>query len=424
VAYGRAQAYDLSAEAIEASMSTVIPSMADSAAGVIESRDGIVVLLVDDQAIVGHAVKQMLLPEPDIQLHFCQDPAKAIAMANELLPTVILQDLVMPEIDGLTLLKFFRANKTTRETPMIVLSSKEEPATKAQAFGLGANDYLVKLPDRIELIARIRHHSRGYIAQLQRNEAYRKLAESERKLAEEIAQAEQYVRSLLPAPLTKGPVRIDWRFVPSTQLAGDAFGYRWLDEKRFAIYLLDVSGHGVGSALLAVSVLNVLSHGSLHNTDFRDPGAVMSGLNAIFQMEKHGGKFFTIWYGVYDTETRKLTFSGGGHPPALLTGTAGGQVEGFEEIETPGPPIGVVDGMPFESATADIAPGAKLLLYSDGAVEIDQPDGNVATQSQFTSDIKALGPCDGLMELILQRAREMRGMQMLNDDCSMMQIEF
>ena len=119
------------------------------------------VLLVDDQAIIGESVRRMLAAETDIGFHFCQDPTQAIATANQVQPTVILQDLVMPDIDGLTLLKFFRANAATREVPMIVLSSKEEPAIKAQAFGLGANDYLVKLPDRVELIARIRHHSRG-----------------------------------------------------------------------------------------------------------------------------------------------------------------------------------------------------------------------------------------------------------------------
>ncbi len=95
----------------------------------IEQTGDCIVLLVDDQAIVGHAVRQMLAPETDIRFYFCQDPQKAIAMANELSPTVILQDLVMPEVDGLTLLKFFRGNPATRETPMIVLSSKEEPAT-------------------------------------------------------------------------------------------------------------------------------------------------------------------------------------------------------------------------------------------------------------------------------------------------------
>src|SRR5688572_142292 len=236
------------------------------------SDDRVVVLLIDDQPIVGHAVKEMLRGESNIQFHFCSEPLKALEQARQLSPTVILQDLVMPDIDGLTLLKFFRANESTREVPMIVLSSKEEPTTKAQAFALGANDYLVKLPDKVELIARIRHHSQGYVAQLQRNEAYRRLAESEKQLASEVAEAAKYVTSLLPTKLEEGPVRIDWRFVPSTQLGGDAFGYHWLDEKRLAFYLLDVSGHGVGASLLAVTVLNILSHQTLANTDFGDPG--------------------------------------------------------------------------------------------------------------------------------------------------------
>src|SRR5215831_2861338 len=93
-----------------------------------------VVLLIDDQPIVGHAVKEMLKPETDIQFHFCKEPLKALETAKAISPTVILQDLVMPDIDGLTLLKFFRANASTAQTPMIVLSSKEEPETKAKAF--------------------------------------------------------------------------------------------------------------------------------------------------------------------------------------------------------------------------------------------------------------------------------------------------
>src|SRR5262249_19690160 len=127
---------------------------------------GIVVLLVDDQPIIAEAVRRMLAGEPNVTLHYCQDPTQALQTANRVQPTVILQDLVMPEVDGLMLLKFFRANPATRDTPMIVLSSKEEPVVKAQAFALGASDYLVKLPDKVELIARIRHHSRGYISLL------------------------------------------------------------------------------------------------------------------------------------------------------------------------------------------------------------------------------------------------------------------
>jgi adenylate cyclase len=135
----------------------------------------ITVLLVDDQAIIGQAVERMLASESDIDFHHCQDPTLAIQTANQVKPTVILQDLVMPEMDGLMLVRYFRANPATREIPLIVLSSKEEAQTKAEAFALGANDYMVKLPDQLELIARIRYHSKGYINLLERNEAMREL---------------------------------------------------------------------------------------------------------------------------------------------------------------------------------------------------------------------------------------------------------
>ncbi|MFA5189456.1 MAG: response regulator, partial [Verrucomicrobiia bacterium] len=190
------------------------------------TRHTINVLLVDDQAMIGEAVRRMLLADKDINFHYCSDPTQAVKMATEISPTVILQDLVMPEVDGLTLVKFYRANPKTRDIPLIVLSTKEEPATKAEAFGLGANDYLVKLPDKVELIARIRHHSAGYIAQLQRNEAYRALMESQKKLAAELAEAAAYVQSLLPAPMT-GEITAECRFLPSTELGGDALGYHW-----------------------------------------------------------------------------------------------------------------------------------------------------------------------------------------------------
>jgi sigma-B regulation protein RsbU (phosphoserine phosphatase) len=387
-------------------------------------RDAPVVLLIDDQPIVGHAVKDMLRGESDIQFHFCNEPLKAVELAKQLSPTVILQDLVMPDIDGLTLLKFFRANPATREVPMIVLSSKEEPVIKAQAFALGANDYLVKLPDKIELIARIRHHSRGYIAQLQRNEAYRKLAESQAQLASEVAEAAKYVQSLLPEPLTEGPVRIDWRFVPSTQLGGDAFGYHWLDEKHLAVYLLDVSGHGVGSSLLAVSVLNILSHRTLPNTDFYNPSAVMAGLNDIFMMQHHGGHFFTIWYGVFDLDSRRLTFGGGGHPPPLLFGGSAQSEASMRQLECDGPPIGVADSIPFENTSVNLPAFARLLIYSDGAVEVGPPDGDILAQKDFNEFAAAMGPADTMIDLTLRRARELRGTDVLNDDCSVMRVDF
>jgi two-component system chemotaxis family response regulator WspR len=140
------------------------------------------VLLVDDQAIVGEALRRMLEGEADIVLHYCPDPTRAMSDALEFQPTVILQDLVMPEIDGLVLLRFFRANPVTKNTPIVVLSSKEDPKIKSDAFKLGATDYLVKFPDQIEVVARIRAHTRTYLAQQQRDEAYRVLHEMQLEL--------------------------------------------------------------------------------------------------------------------------------------------------------------------------------------------------------------------------------------------------
>ncbi|MFH0879567.1 MAG: SpoIIE family protein phosphatase, partial [Lentisphaerota bacterium] len=338
----------------------------------------ITVLLIDDQAMVGEAVRRMLQAEKDIRFHYCQDPSKALATAEEVNPTIILQDLVMPDIDGLTLAKYFRANAKTRDVPMIVLSTKEEPKIKAEAFSLGANDYLVKLPDKIELIARIRYHSKGYINLLQRNEVMA-------RLTEELAEAALYVKNLLPPPVAEGPITTDWRFISSTSLGGDAFGYHWMDENRFAMYLLDVCGHGVGAALLSVSVLNVLRSQTLPATDFARPGSVLTSLNDRFQMENQNGMYFTIWYGVYDKRTHTLTHASGGHPPALfLEGTDLSPLS-LLRLESRNMVIGGMPDLVFREKTTELPVPGRLYLFSDGCYEVDRPDGKVWTYDEFAA---------------------------------------
>ena len=136
------------------------------------SARGVVVLLVDDQPIIGEAVRRMLATEEGMTLHICTDAARALDTAVAAPPHVILQDLVMPRIDGLDLVRRYRADERLRDVPVIVLSARDEPAVKADAFAAGANDYVVKLPDRLELVARLRYHARGYMALLERNEAF------------------------------------------------------------------------------------------------------------------------------------------------------------------------------------------------------------------------------------------------------------
>jgi len=380
------------------------------------------VLLVDDQPIVGETVRRMLQPESDITLQFCQDPTCAVPTAVEWSPTVILQDLVMPDVDGLDLVRFFRAHPQLKDIPLIVLSSREEAMTKAEAFALGANDYLVKLPDRIELVARIRYHSKGYINLLQRNEAYQALLASQQKLANEIGRAAEYVISLLPAPMCGGDVRTVWRYFPSATLGGDSFGYHWVDENHFAFYLLDVCGHGVGPALLSVSALNVLRAQSLPNVDFHDPVAVLSGMNASFQMEKQNELYFTLWYGVYNRKTRRLRHASAGHPPALL----------FVGFCTPGEQllcqnmfIGAFPKVDFEGAEVHVPANSRLYLFSDGVYEVDRPDGSMWSFEEL-QDYLSRPPTESGTEIeeLYKALQKMHSSDVLDDDFSLLRLDF
>src|SRR5262249_28759821 len=144
------------------------------------------------------------------------------------------------------------------------------------------------------------------------------------ELERDIQKATNYVSSLLPPPIDSGRVLAQWRFVPSVGLGGDAFGYYWLDATTFVFYLVDVSGHGVGSAMHSVSVLNVLRQRALPNVDFKNPGAVLCALNNAFQMDNYNGMRLTTWYGVYNAGDRTLTYGAAAQHPAYLVRSEGG----------------------------------------------------------------------------------------------------
>ncbi len=146
------------------------------------------VLLIDDQALVAEMVRRALTGQKDIDFHYCSDPTEALAVAIRIRPTVILLDLTMPQMGGLDLLRRFRENPDTEDIPIVVLSATQDAQVKSDAFAVGANDYLVKLPDALELRARIRYHSRARILQLQRDEAFRALRKSQQQLAEKNAE--------------------------------------------------------------------------------------------------------------------------------------------------------------------------------------------------------------------------------------------
>ncbi len=163
------------------------------------------------------------------------------------------------------------------------------------------------------------------------------------RLQQELREAERYVLAILPPPVAE-PFPLDWLFVPSTELGGDSFGYHWIDGEHFAIYLLDVCGHGVGSALLSITVANTLRSGALLNTDFRMPEAVLGSLNQAFQMERQNNLYFTIWYGVYHRPTRTLRYASAGHPAPILVSGAREERGKAISLSAEGIPVGLLPG--------------------------------------------------------------------------------
>ena len=211
----------------------------------------------------------------------------------------------------------------------------------------------------------------------EQKEARDLLQEALAHLNAELSEAADYVKSLLPPPIDTGPVRTDWRFVPSASLGGDSFGYHWLDEDHFAIYLVDVSGHGVGAALLSVSVINALRSHTLPKTDFHDPQQVLHALNINFPAEQHNDMFFTIWYGVYKKSSRNIIYGSGGHPPALLFSDSFSEKVHIAQLRTPNFVIGGSPDATYEKKLHKLDGPARLYIFSDGVYDITKEDGSI-----------------------------------------------
>ncbi len=371
------------------------------------------VLIIDDQRIVAEAVRLMLAPEADLELTWCGDGTKAVETAVALGPDVILQDLVMPDVEGLDLVDALRAEPALATVPLIVLSSKEEPAVKAESFARGAADYLVKLPDRVELVARIRHHAAGYRARRERDAAWA-------ALRAELDNAAAYVTSLLPPPMAGPPIAAGWRFQASTSLGGDALGFHWLDPDHFVVYVVDVCGHGVGAALLSVSVLNVLNARTLPGVDFRRPAEVLAGLNTAFPMERQHGMFFTIWYGVFNAPSRRLDFAAAAHPAAILL------APGAEPrmLGQPNLPVGVMESQAYTAASATVPAGSRLVVLSDGAYEVQLPGGGSLTFGDFVDLVaraEGAGPGERA-EAVIAAVQALTGRAEFDDDCTLLEL--
>ena len=260
-----------------------------------------------------------------------------------------------------------------------------------------------------------KEHQRANAALIERNKALE-------RLNDELAEAADYVRTILPEPITEGTILTDWRFVPSTSLGGDAFGYHWVDEDHFALYLIDVSGHGVGAALLSVSVMNVLRSQSLPHTDFKDPEQVLGSLNTTFPGEENNDMYFTIWYGVYNKSNRDLVYASGGHPPALLFTDDDSKIT---PLRTPNYAIGGIPEVDYKKRGQHIGVSNTLYIFSDGVYEVEKPDGTMWRLQEFLDFMgKPNIDSQSRLDQLYQHARSLGNSKSFEDDFTILEVIF
>ncbi len=273
--------------------------------------------------------------------------------------------------------------------------------------------------------------------QRQMLEIRRALTEAQRHLAGELEQAASYVRSLLPTRVTDPNcgIQSDWVFLSSSDLGGDLFGYHQLSgpDGRWAMFLLDVMGHGIGACLLSVSIYNTLRNGNLIGASPESPAEVLAALNRAFPMEEHDDRFFTIWYGAYDPATRHLRYASAGHHPAVLfdPGQAQDQSSAFPLVGGENAAIGMLADEDFGETAIVVPPGGRVYLFSDGVFEARDPTGALLGYEKFVEVLQEICTRPGLsdkpvgrVQAVLQTIQQQLQIGDFQDDFSLLEVSF
>lgn len=300
---------------------------------------------------------------------------------------LILMDIMMPDISGIQAIREIRSHQQYQDIPIVVVSARSETQDLVEAFNAGAVDYLTKPIKELELVARIRSmlrlksetdHRKFHEAELERlaielEEKNRQLTQVLEELHEDMAAAGNMQRSLLPDRRISIPgISFSWYYETSENIGGDLLNIMPLDNDMAALFILDVSGHGIQSAMLAVSVHRMLSAWEGANSILRlpdgtprSPAAVASELNSEFMLDKNNFQYFTMIYGLLDLKKQTLTYCRAGHTPLLLQNRDGLLIVCREGNV----PVGLTEDCVYEDLTLNLAKQDRVILFSDGITE-------------------------------------------------------
>ncbi|MDQ1334314.1 MAG: phosphoserine phosphatase RsbU/P [Thermodesulfobacteriota bacterium] len=389
------------------------------------------ICIVDDN-LVNRKLLAGILKREGYEFLEAEDGEAAVDLILKELPDLVLLDVMMPKKDGYQVCEELKRDQRSAHIPIIFLSAKTQVEDKIKGLDLGGADYVTKPFDRGEVLARVR--TQLNIARLTKEvlEANEELMRKQRRLNEDLEAAAGIQQSLLPQePPDMEDVAVAWRFMPCESIGGDIFNVVRLDERHWGIYMLDVSGHGVPSALVTVSVSQMLlpHRGLLLKKamtpppyyKIRSPAEVLNLLDWEYPIERFN-KYFTITYLILDVKEGLIRYSNAAHPPPILVRRDGT----LELLEKGGTIIGMGGMLPFEEGEKRVEPGDKLVVYTDGIVEYEDRQGRFYGEERFHGVLKGLRkrPISELIDGVIDALMDYGDHNPPRDDVTLLGFEF
>lgn len=411
-----------------------------------------------DQAVPGKAPRQMrilIVDDSKLQRKILSSSLRkqgyavaeaasgkdALAFCEQNPPDLVISDWMMPEMDGLEFCKRFRAMERESYGYFILLTSKSEKGAVARGLDNGADDFLSKPVHADELRARIMAGERIIRMQRQLSDQNRVISNTLAELQglydaldNDLIEAKKLQQSLVRERFRRfGRTDLSLLLRPAGHVGGDLVGFFPVSKTRLGVYAIDVSGHGISSALMTARLAGYLSMTTPdQNVALREtgegfymmlpPAEVLARLNTLVLEEMETEHYFTMVLADVDLASGRVRMAQAGHPFPLVQ-RSGGAVE---LIGKGGLPVGLLDGAEYEAFESHLGAGDRLLIYSDGITECPKQGGGFLEEDglkQMTHDLRHL-PGREFLEAMVWNLAEYAGGDEFPDDISAALIEF
>ncbi|MCB1185887.1 SpoIIE family protein phosphatase [bacterium] len=389
-----------------------------------ESRPRI--LIAEDDKLSRLKLEHFFSRQLDAELVLAEDGEQAWQLYNEAPVDIIISDWEMPGMTGPELCQRVRSD-ASQFTYFLLLTSRTEQADMLEGMSTGADDYVRKPYDPPELLARVRSGLRRIALEEQMKKLNDELGSAYNKIREALHAAGQMQRKMIPSAeqITELGLRtglqLDYRYVSCDDLGGDVLGMYIPDQDHVALFLADVSGHGVAASIAAVSMHTFLQT-VLHSDT--DPLKVMAAANQFACEEFPDTTFATMAYFLFDVPRMSVDMIIAGHPPVLKMCRDGSMLQ----FESSYQPLGIFDDPPTAADVqrVELGAGERLIAYTDGVIETRNPTGRFYSLDFLFADIQARAhrPLEGLSQSILDAVANWRYTGEAEDDITVLAMSF